>query len=513
MSKGAFTIIDSYLGKQELALTASAELLKRLQDLNKFNLENGDWTDPADAKATFVDISNTHMLFVKRTFKPFVAFAYEYFKSTSEIGSGLSLPEAAEEVVTTSFNMRANNGDFIHDQVARIVLSAVGDPNASANSTRYRYTDMPGIRLFKKINWFVDQAVINSYEPDDVIHYKNTRLSGANRKIFETMTGQQETYEGVVYHPNRNIDQVMHFRDGAQTFKPYQPELEIWIPLIFDHNLDVGRSLYNRIIGSQQVYFEFILENVRNIIQASDANGNILTTVPQLRIKSFELYTKNIYLNPEINDLFTERKSLSLLRIYKKHKTILSSLSNEVLLASLKYPIELMHFGFRPIVNSSVTLNPKYSFKDWHKFSVVTRKCVPVPALIDSGAGGISQKMVVRTARYTTNAPTVQNVGFIIHGNTLYPLTPQAFFEKYQPLIMPGLYSSNETGDYLISFCHYPTLYTPSGHVNNSTARELYITYDSTYITPTNRAELLVSAQCINFLIHDNGSIKLKYIA
>lgn len=346
-----------------------------------------------------------------------------------------------------------------------------------------------------------------------MLHYKNTRLDDANRAAFESMAGQQQIYEGVYYHPNRNIDQIMHFCDGAQTFKPYQPELELWIPLIFDHNTDVGRSLYNRLIGTQQVYFEFILENVRNIIQAMDGNGNILPTAPSLKIKSFELYTKNIYLNPEINDLFTERRSLSLLRIYKKHRTTLSSLSNEVLLSSLKYPIELMHFGFRPIINTNVALNPKYSFKDWHKFSVSKRKCVPIPALIDSGGGGISQKLVVRTARYTTSEPTVQNVGFIIHGNTLYPLTPQAFFEKYQPVTMPGLYASNQTGEYIISFCHYPTLYSPSGHVNNSTARELYITYDSTYISTLNRAELLVSAQCINFLIHDNGSIKLKYIA
>lgn len=150
MSKGAFTIIDSYLGKQELALTASAELLKRLKDLNTYNLENGNWTDPADAKATFADISTTHMFYVKRTFKPFVAFAYEYFKSTSEIGSGLSIPDGPEEVVTTTFNMRANNGDFIHDQVVRLCLSAVGNPDAPSDATRYRYTDFPGIRIFKK---------------------------------------------------------------------------------------------------------------------------------------------------------------------------------------------------------------------------------------------------------------------------------------------------------------------------------------------------------------------------
>lgn len=510
MSKGVFTVIDSYLGKQELHLTASKLLYDRLNAIKNERLDAGGWTDPVEAMPTQRDIAVTHMLYVKRIFKPFVAFAYEYFKSTSDQGATSVLPDSASDSSVMRFNLRANNGDFVHDQVLRVVLPALG---SATSTTLYRYTDFPGIRMIKEVKLSADSVDVYSYNTDDVLMYMNTRLDEAHRKSFEQLVGQEQTHEGVFYHENRNINQVINIRDGAQTFKRYQPELELWIPLIFDYNSDVGRSLHNRVIGSQQMFIDIVLENVTNIIQTADINAVPTGSISKAKIKTMELYTKNIYLNPEINDLFTDRNNLALIRVYRQHKTTISINNDDILLSSLKFPIEIMHFGFRPNVNCDVNANPKYAFKDWHKFSTITRHCVPVPALIDSVASPGDQKLVVRTARYSTEGHTVSSIGLRIHGNDLYPLISSGFFEKYQLNTSPGLYPSDARGCYTANFCHYPTLFSPSGHINNSTARELYIKYVAENISTSNMVTFVASAQCINFILMKNNSVKLRYIA
>lgn len=515
MSKGAFTIIDSYVGKQEAILTASDKLSERLRNLHEKNLDSKKWENASEAMPSFVDISESHMFYVKRTFKPFVAFAYEYFKSSLQIGGGGSLPEEGSSS-ELRFNMRANNGDFIHDQVLKLVFKPLGNPNATSTDTRYRYCDYPGIRVLKEIKLSVDKDVIDTYTPLDVMFHMNNRLDSKHKEGFEELVGQQRTHIGTYYISNMNVEQVMMFRDGAQTFRPYQPALEIWIPLIFDHNIDVGRSLHNRIIGSQQIYIELVFESMGNIVQAVDSANNPLTDQPaKLEIQELSLYTKNIYINPEINDLFTEKNNISLIRIHKQHVSKLTSPNQEILLSSLKYPIEILHFGFRPDINANVKLNPKYAFADWHKLAFMSRTCVPIPAMIPSldPLFPNNYQLVVRTAKYIKCNPAVNTIGFTIHGNVLYQLTAEKFFSSYQNNTIPGIYPNDQCGYYTISFSHYPTIFAPSGHVNNSTARELYINYESTRISSVDAATLYVSAQCINFLLYKDGSIKLKYIA
>lgn len=515
MSKGPYTIIDSYVGKQEAYLTASINLKQRLEKLREYNLDNTEWSDHADTMPTFSDINRTHMFYVKRSFKPFVAFGYEYYRSAVEVGTSTQLPRPNEDA-ELRFNLRANNGDFIHDQVIKVVFEAKGNPNASASAMRYRYCDYPGIRMFKEIRLSVDKDDIDVYTPEDVLFYMENRLSEDKRRAWEKLLGQQETLQGTYYHEDRNIDEVRFFKDGAQTFKPYQPPLELWIPLIFDHNRDVGRSLHNKIIGSQQIYVELVLNSVDKIIQVVDSNNKIIPNMTiNLAIKEFALFTKNIYLNPEINDLFSERNNLSIIRVHRRHVVGLGSPNTNILLSSLKYPIESIHFGFRPNINNNIRTNPYHNFTDWHQMSVVTRSCVPLPALISKPTDKDPklQQLVVRTARYLKQSDTVNTVSFSLFGNQLYPHISGMFFGYYQPYIIPGMVSRRKCGYYTVSFSHYPTIFSPAGHINNSTAREFFIGYASDFISGTNPTTLYASAQCINFLMYKSGSIKLKYIA
>lgn len=514
MSKGAYTIIDSYVGKQEMYLTASAALHKRLKQTYEERLESGEYVKPEEAKPSFLDVTKTHMFFVKRIYKPFVAFAYDYFQSKAEVGNATKLPNAGEES-NLRFNLRANNGDFINDMVVKIVFQAVGNPNGDPlTATRYRYCDFPGIKLFKRVEVTVDKDPIDEYTCEDVLFHMRHRIPDDKRNGFERMVGQEEVQSGTYYHADRNINQVMFFKDGPQTPKPYQEELELWVPLIFDFNTDIGRSLHNKVIGSQQVFIEFFLAPVREIIQALDSTNTVIPNgITSLEIKDFTLYTKNVYLNPEINDLFSEKYNLSMIRVHKRHIVSLTNNATDVLLSSLKYPIECMHFAFRPNKNVDFVNNAQNAFTCWHKMGAVTRKCVPIPAIINKASIHPYQQLVVRTARYEKCVPPVTQIGFKAHGNNVYPSLPENFYHDYQNYIIPGFMTPDECGYYSVTFSHYPTMFNPAGHINNSTAREFFIEYTSTFISNANPTTLYTSAQCINFLFYTQGSIQLKYIA
>jgi hypothetical protein len=60
----------------------------------------------------------------------------------------------------------------------------------------------------------------------------------------------------------------------------------------------------------------------------------------------------------------------------------------------------------------------------------------------------------------------------------------------------------------MLNFCLYPGTYQPSGHLNVSRARELYLEYVSSYVSQASPADLLVLGRAINFLLISDGQPK-----
>ena len=63
----------------------------------------------------------------------------------------------------------------------------------------------------------------------------------------------------------------------------------------------------------------------------------------------------------------------------------------------------------------------------------------------------------------------------------------------------------------MINFGLDPTMYQPNGYLNVSRTREFYLSYDSTYINNSNKVDLIVLADCINFLLVSDGSAILRF--
>src|SRR6185369_10070554 len=202
---------------------------------------------------------------------------------------------------------------------------------------------------------------------------------------------------------------------------------------------------------------------------------------------------------------------LQLIRVKRQHRKVITESAGEIELRQLKYPIEIIYFGFRPSENGSN--DNIYSFDDWHKMTYKTRKNVPISVLVPNTKVSPALQLVRRCVTYTKSTPPMKMIGFTAHGNVLYPLMPEAFYNNYLPYILPGLSTPGEKGVYAVSWCYYPILYHPSGHINNSTARELFIKFEkdpNVIVSADSTVEMFTSAQCLNFLIYDKTSIRLK---
>jgi hypothetical protein len=90
-------------------------------------------------------------------------------------------------------------------------------------------------------------------------------------------------------------------------------------------------------------------------------------------IKKIELYVNNIFVNPEIHEIFVKRIGFSLIRIHRQQTFTLSDTVSEVLLQQLKWPIEALFIGAQVAdYNSSDAALNRQNMDKWCKFAYIT---------------------------------------------------------------------------------------------------------------------------------------------
>jgi hypothetical protein len=348
---------------------------------------------PEAAVPTMVDVLQTHSLFIKSTWKPFVSYAWEYTRIACAQAI-TAIPKAGESAHIT-FDLQKCNGDWLNDMVVHLTFPAIG---AAGGSLRYKYCDFPGLRLFKSIRLWNNKEIVDEYSVEDVLFSVATKISYSKRVGFDTLVGQEQPIQGNQWDENLFIDRVLYFKEGAQTLQPLQPALDLWIPLMFDFNSEMTRSLFNRLINNPEFYIEIILESSEKIIQVTDADGTPLTGEAQnirLPVSKITLYAKNIYLNPDVLDCFSARDNFALIRVHKQHTLTVTQNTGSILLNQLKYAVEMLNFGMRPNINTTGSNN----FKTWYYMANTQLKAVPSPAVIPD-AFGVFNTLAVRTALY-----------------------------------------------------------------------------------------------------------------
>ena len=342
--------------------------------------------------------------------------------------------------------------------------------------------------------------------------------------------------------------------DGPQTPKYWQPELEIWNRLWFWFCLDARLSIPSVSIPFGQRYVSVAFSDASAIVQdfpgvfvkrvshtldgaaavANAANstqfGSVEATyrpyweqssISYPTIQTVELYINNIFVNPEVHDLFIRRLGFALIRVFRQQVNSHNSSDGQQLLSQLKWPIEVIFCGFQPQINA-MTSNVNYS-RDWHRYgktydskAVKTQQAFTgLRRLEEAGEIGYFSSSIgeIVDDTFVIERPIVKDVSLTAHGVKIHDQFPQAFFSTYEPFHYGGIgiRPPQDPGVMMINFALFTGCYQPSGYINVSRARELYVMWNTGYIGANTPITFSALAVAINFLLVTDGSAVLRY--
>jgi len=254
-----------------------------------------------------------------------------------------------------------------------------------------------------------------------------------------------------------------------------------------------------------------------------------------LIIENMEMYINNIFVNPEIHDIYIRRIGFTLIRVHRYASiTVNEETSGEKLISQLKWPVEYIFVGLRPKWN--INRNNRWMWRDWHRMTKVDTGFFPEegtridlfardyasancnrplpgpPSTVSHNFARLERREIQKT-QFVYESNTVQKLNVTAHGITLYDFFHDMFYNSYIPYHYGGynLTTPEDPGALMINFCLYPRTYQPSGHLNVSRAREFYIGWESNYVNSQRTADLLIVASTINFLLISDGSAVLRY--
>jgi hypothetical protein len=389
--------------------------------------------------------------------------------------------------------------------------------------------------------------------------------SGASATASNLVDIQGNAVSASIKNASDTSRRLVQIVNGAQTSKALQPALVMWIPLIFWFNCDSRLSIPSVSIPYGQRFITITIQQQANMVFSAPGNlflklevqtqlsaavgtlgtpaalavtdvktwttytptlatGSVIDTTQQ--ISTLQLYINNIFVNPEIHDIYIKRIGFSLIRVHRYQIAAENVSTDNFLLSNLKWPIEYMYVALQPQFNTSTTNVNQY--RDWDRFTLLTdnsrfelaRSKAEVMAddTVAFNAASITHKnassiYASSILTYPTYTQTVDTIQLQAHGINIFQQTDSQFFRDYLTFNYGGvnLATPQDPGCYMLNFCLYPGTYQPSGHLNISRAREFYIQYTSAYCSSSTPCNLIVLAKAINFLLISDGSAVLRY--
>jgi hypothetical protein len=217
-----------------------------------------------------------------------------------------------------------------------------------------------------------------------------------------------------------------------------------------------------------------------------------------------DMYMNNVYVLPEVHNIFIARVGFSLIRVHRA-QTISGIVSGETdnLLSQLKWPVERLVFGVQPAANVLTTAAGGYVGLDrWWQYSTIAENTAV-------GGNGLVVDTISGAYAFETKTNDITTLSISLHGQKLYDAMPQDFFTDYVPTTYGGSNisaSDDDPASGMISFALIGGIYQPNGHLNVSRAREFYF-----QPTCTAGGTLVLEADAINFLLISDGNAVLRY--
>ena len=487
--------------------TASDYLRQRLSKVREERAAAG-YTNP---QPTFTDLERTHILYLRAVYRPFASVACEYVRvKPSGDAASLSTSGGTAEFAFPIY------GHFTSDMVFHVQFKDVGTANPTISqgsdaSPRYRFCAYPGMRLFRKVSFRSDETLIDDYVSDEVSFVNKFMIGADQRQAWDRGMGQADLRTAEFFN-NNGYSGVLSYREGLQTPKYLQESQDLWVPAQFWMCGDAANALLNDLVPNTQRTVVCDLAPLNEIIQAIDQNSGQVVPLPFDRVGvQIDLYVNNIFVNPEVHDLFATRIGFSLIRVHRRQKKMLNMSTASILMDQLKYPAEYLYVGFRDRRNLK-------DFDHWHLYGRARERTAATsllaPAAIWNQALNVCQLVCRQAKEIDTLDPIAESFKVTAHGIDLYPTLPSSFFNTYLPqryFAGTAVVSPQDTSAFLATFCLYPGQFNPSGYYNLSAGRELYLSYQASKVDTTNSAELVVSMSALNFLVRKGDKVHLRY--
>jgi hypothetical protein len=508
---GVFTLLNN-TGFQGKVLLANDHLKQRLLDIEESNRKK-DYeaahekklriakrlgVDPSTVKispsprswdATLDQIEKTHVLVVNASYKPFVTVGFEYCKVKASGGAALG----------DSFNFNIPQvGAFFSDMVIHLQLTNL---TATSALDKVRYAAFPGHKIIEKITFKVNTTPLDEITRDNYTAYYEHQVMPHKRNAWDRNVGQEIPFVGHVT-PNPTTDEFRIYQSigtGPQTFKRTHDTLDLWIPVLMWFR-DPKLAFPQIVVPSGQTLLQVTLASADEIVSFANYGGGGAYTGPTLN--RCDLYVNNIFLMPEMHDLFIRNFGFTLIRVHRQQSKRVTSAEKRIHLNDIKWPVECMYVGFRPLANLAIS-------QHWHKNMALTATTVPVPVIV---GGGVAINNVV----YYDEVPMVEYLELSAHDISVFKRCPAQFYHSYLPSHYGDQVNTSPTPSWhMMNFGFTPGEYQPRGYLNVSKARELYLTYSTenaaSIAALSAGADMIVLADCINFLYVRGASAILKF--
>jgi len=498
-------------GQYDNVFTGRKRLLARLSTLKPGNFSNQ------------TTIQSTHVLPIKSIYKPFVNVVSEYAKV-------LHTPNTAplNLLRSNSLNFQViHRGHFLSDMVLHLQIPAIG---LATDAYQYRYCAFPGVRLLPLVQLKKGGAKIDSYTSDDVMLHYQFVVCASRQLGFQRCVGQQEIKTAEFDAGNHTG--ILHYKDGAQTWKSVQPTLNLWIPLHFSFCRDVGEAIMNTPSLVDDWDISINLADVTKIIQMRNASTLEVVTnaaiMPNINFNVHGLYVNELYIPQQIFHTMvmntTTNIQMSLIRVHRSVTRRLTTDSALIPISSeLQYPIEHIFAGVRDVRNEA-------DMDNWCMFgraslprTLCATSVLAAHAQYTPAGGGMVQ-LVGRICRESPTdclQPMLESIQLDVDHYTFFPKMELDFYGSY----MPNRYSESshmvsprDSSVMLLSFTTKPGQWQPSGFCNAANSSFVTINYQSRMnadgshmISTQTPAELILSAYSLNFLIRSPEGTDLLF--
>lgn len=526
MTAGNIFTLQINDGKQDALLNATETMIKRLRTIQKERLKEsirkiaaklvadaeadpGNLKTEAAIKAFKADplsyceaapqaiypvlreLSVSHTSFINSQWKPFVALAFTYLKTTEREGNPIF-----DSTVSFKINQEAT---WISDQVLHVRLTGF---RALAAPDRVKYCELLGHRLLESVQFKIAETIIAEYGTEDINKYFNFDLATNKMSGWLRNVGQETPHLGFLTTEPKavNFREYRYFGDGPQTLKTSQDDVDMWIPLLFWFNTDIAQAFPNCKIPYGNVKVSIKLRKLSDLIAVNDYGGGGGFVPPS--ISTLDLYTNHIQTLPEVAEQVLTGYDFTLIRTNKRVEMQVNQPTGEIHLKDLKFPVEALFATFRPLANLD-------DIDNWHRGSFLTPVTIPQTVVVGTPA---PNTIAINYAIFNQEDQTVDDLALKINDIEIYPQQLSKFSSSYLPWAADQMNCPKDCGWHLFNLCVKYNSWNPSGHINMTRNRELYLKYTSSRISDTSRAKLYVVARTINFLMIRGNTAYAKFV-